>query len=641
MWPFRPDRISELFDDEQLRAFLLLGDSLGSAVKFVERTSDVAYRSVDGDPSRERSRGDAFCTFFRHGLVDGKPAFAGADSACARCEEKLLRLSTDAGSAEGDITHRRCHMGLTDFIVPVNVMGRAAGALVAGRVVRAEEERQRIRKIVSRLGTLTRTEAASTRVGDAIEPANEKVRKRLHGEIAEIPLADGEAILADMKTLAGKLGALGTRQFEARRLRREAELLGRAGDWPRSAPLSRVDLSEQTSAVLSFLRVELKIEFLAFFARVPSELDGEKACLSLVAESGLDTGTRQRYLELDFSQISTDAVSGRESVSASISALRPTSHTPDGLKDRLTKSLFFAPVELRSGREGALVFGPALSTVVPEDRDFAFLADTAVATTRRYYSLALEVDRAHVQGQLETRESRVGELREAVKDLKVSEKEARETRGFSNFDICKLVHKCVARATKLASEQGVDLDDRTVPERLPLHGHRRLLGDAVMRLIELGVGSSTNIDKESARSPLRVIVKRTQKGFWIGVESIGEFLKPESRRKLLARPGRGNDRRTKKSVDSSGGVSTDLDVGIIYRAARRHHGRFRVESERLRRFESNPKRWLGKTTFVLELPDSLIRTVVKAEPGAPPSSEGQGSKKASRRKSSPPRGADS
>ena len=35
---------------------------------------------------------------------------------------------------------------------------------------------------------------------------------------------------------------------------------------------------------------------------------------------------------------------------------------------------------------------------------------------------------------------------------------------------------------------------------------------------------------------------------------------------------------------------------------RRHDGRIRVDSERLRRWERDRNRWVGKTTFLMELP---------------------------------------
>ena len=35
---------------------------------------------------------------------------------------------------------------------------------------------------------------------------------------------------------------------------------------------------------------------------------------------------------------------------------------------------------------------------------------------------------------------------------------------------------------------------------------------------------------------------------------------------------------------------------------RRHEGRLRIDSERLHKWEKDPKRWVGKTTFMVDLP---------------------------------------
>ena len=184
MWPFRPANISAVLSDDAIRELLLLGGDV--TVSFVEAVSDDEFRSIDANPRREESFPDPFCSFFRHGRAEGRVAFSGADEACAACEQKFVGIvtMTEEGRSNDATLHRRCHMGLTDFLVPVSVGGRRIGSLIAGRVVKEAGDRGRIRKIVERLGSQTRSEAASSR-GDSepIQPASDKARKRLLHEI--------------------------------------------------------------------------------------------------------------------------------------------------------------------------------------------------------------------------------------------------------------------------------------------------------------------------------------------------------------------------------------------------------------------------------------------------------------------------
>ncbi len=95
MWPLRAERLTDLIPVEELRLLLSAAGSASSAMTFCERTSEVDYHDVNAGPHPERDRPDPFCTFFRHGEVTEeasrngrpgkKPAFDGADTACARC----------------------------------------------------------------------------------------------------------------------------------------------------------------------------------------------------------------------------------------------------------------------------------------------------------------------------------------------------------------------------------------------------------------------------------------------------------------------------------------------------------------------------------------------------------------------------
>jgi hypothetical protein len=58
-------------------------------------------------------------------------------------------------------------------------------------------------------------------------------------------------------------------------------------------------------------------------------------------------------------------------------------------------------------------------------------------------------------------------------------------------------------------------------------------------------------------------------------------------------------------------------VRELLAVARRHAGRFRVDSERLHRSEADPRKWVGRTAFVLELPASA-REAAEEPPHAHP-----------------------
>ncbi len=102
MWPFRPANISAVLSDDAIRELLLLGGDV--TVSFVEAVSDDEFRSIDANPRREESFPDPFCSFFRHGEMEGRVAFSGADEACAACEQKFSRIVTSdaAGRSNED-----------------------------------------------------------------------------------------------------------------------------------------------------------------------------------------------------------------------------------------------------------------------------------------------------------------------------------------------------------------------------------------------------------------------------------------------------------------------------------------------------------------------------------------------------------
>jgi hypothetical protein len=617
MWPYRPEKLTDVLSPEDLRHLLGLGSQLGSALTLVERSADGGFRSIDALPRVEEARADPFCTYFRHGLQNGKPAFAGADEACARCEQgfarRLLAPSGGSGAVPGPAAaagpaplRLRCHMGLTDLQVPVAVSGKVVAGLIAGRRVESEEDRHRIRKSAGKLGKLTRAEAESEGDRIVIEPADERARERLIQEIAAIPLrsADLEGGLSDLGRF---LGRLATRQFEGARRAWEDAIVERIDARPRDEVRDFAGLRRDLEDLLGALRDELEVEYLAFFAHTPKELDDADARASLLAESGLGTGTARRFLELDWSRLPIEkggqrsaVARGLESVSAAINALVALRDAPEGLKDRITKAAFLSPVEMGSHLRSALAFGRARSAVPPDDLDWLFLARLARAVSRRYFALAHEIERRWLSEHLTTEAAKRKEADAARKKADAERQELAKTAGFTYFDARKLVNQCLERARGRIEERGIEVDAKALLERLTIRGDRQALLEALQAVLSAGV-ERTRVDPETRKGPpLRVFLRRTRDRVVFGVEAIGDYLEPGERRHLFEREGAGN-----------GGMSKVLD------RLRRHEGRLRVESERLHRDEKDARRWIGRTVFIADLPLPGRAEAQRAPGGAP------------------------
>lgn len=614
MWPFRPDRLTDVFPPEDLRPLLSLGDALGSALTIVELGSQGELERVDPERTESERKPDPFCTFFRHGKAGNRPAFSGANEACSQCEARLGRrlLQPPPGAAisvrDTGVSALRCHMGLTDYLAEVAVGGKAIAGLIAGRRVESEEDRLRIRKIVGKLGKLTRAEAEAEGAGDRlIEPADEKSRDRLVQEIPSIPLRS-EDLERGLLRLARLLGRLAERGFE--RVRRTIEdgiverIDGRRGDPPRQF----AELRDETSQILDQVRDTLGVGFLALLASSPKDLDDPAARATLVAESGLGTGTARRLIEVDLSRLppppegrETEVTRGVSAVNALARALEEGKECPPDLRTRLGTSIFAAPVEVGPHLRAVLCFGSPGSAVSPESGDLQFLSRVARAVSRRYYALAAELERRWLSGRLETEGL-------ARKEAQATARELERTEGFSYFDARKILGSCLERLGGLARERGVEIDVRDCIERLTFRGDRRRITELFARVIDEGI-RRTWIDPETKKgAPLRVFLKRSRTRLFFGAEAIGDYFGPRERRDLFARSGdddgapadsRGEGNRATRGEVGVGSLEAELET------VRRHGGRLRVESERLHRLEKDRSRWLGKTTFLvdLQLPD--------------------------------------
>ena len=644
MWPFRPETISDVLPRDDLKLLLRLGDSVGSAVTLIERGEDANLTRLD--PEAERSS-DPFCSYFRLGRVGGKLAFDGADEACAACEMRLARraLQPQPGASlparDSGAVASRCHMGLTDYLVPVTVGGKPLAALIAGRRVETDEDRMRIRKIVGKLGKLTRAEAEKESAADRlIEPAEEKARDRLVQEIASIPLASPELERA-LSRLAKLLGRIASRGFEGSRRMVEDRIIERIDARMGEAPKQFGDLRRETSELLEEIQNELGFEHLALFAATPKDLDDPDARASLVAESGLNASTAKRLIELDWSKLPSvaasrdaDAMRGLSALSAAHKALESTRDAPPGLKDRITSSFFFAPVECGPHLRAALAFGAPRSTVEPDSTDLQFLARIARAFTRRYYALAADIERRWLSQHLENEGT-------ARREAEGAKRELERTEGFTYFDARKILNQCLERIARRVETRKVEIDTRDCLDRVTFRGVRREITALFQRLLEEGI-ERTLVDPETQKgSPIRVFLRRSRTRLFFGTESIGDYLDAHERRALFAKDastGNGSgesDRRDpapsrappplsmRPPVPREGrGEPPDRSLGEELASLRRHEGRIRVESERLHRWERDRNRWLGKTTFLVDLPlpvrppDGERRAGAESRPGA-------------------------
>ena len=683
MWPFRPEKLTEILPREDLQRLLELGAGLGSALTLVEKGPEGTYVAIEQLPRGDATHRDPFCSFFRQGKVGEKLAFEGADEACAQCEQRFARRVLDPNNAnplplnELGVAHLRCHMGLTDYLYPLMVGGKVLAALIGGRRVEEEDDRQRIRKTAGKLGKLTRAEAESAATSDKIliQPLDERCRDRLLAEIPEIPLGtdDFQRHLADLGKVIARLAE---RQYEGPRRALEDALVERVDSRHGELPRTFADLRRDAGLTLDMVRSELGVEYLAFFALAPRDMDQKGARPTLAAESGLELNTSKRLLELDWERFPPDSTGSRNeitrglgAISSMISALVATIDAPLGLKDRLTKCMFMALVETGWNVPSALCYGSAQSVLRPEDNDYRFLARVARAVSRRYYALAAEVERRWISERLLKEEAARQEAEEArkasqnvVREMEAARKQEAQVRGFMHFDLRRLVDSCLERVRRLAEERKVEVDARALLDRAMYDGDRRRLGDAMEKILIQGI-ERTQADSESKKAaPLRVYLKRSRESLVFGVEAVGHYMEPEERRSLFAREERparrsrgaehGRERAAAPSEAAAetspaapasgisaaqplegnqaqkapaperapapaamgGGLATFRDILAILR---RHNARFFVKSERLHRAEGDPHRWIGKTEFVFDLPLSH-RQAEDREAAAPP-----------------------
>ena len=427
MWPYRPRRLTELLEPDEISFLLGQGivQLLRSDVTLVEPGADGTPAKITLPDASLAQHESPFCHFFRHGRVSNKIAFAGADAECESCElrygarvlEAAARSVNDDSSVTApSLSSARCHMGLLDFAATVVVRGTPLASVLAGRRVESDDDRGRITKKVGKIGKLTRAEVRSIEESGgsavaSIRPQSDEARELLLQEVQKIPRAD--ATLGEtLERVAKLLAKLAEGKYALARREWEEGVLARIVAEGTELPQRRANILKWVDSAVARLQAELGSEFVALFARLPEDLGREEQPLRLLAQRGLASEERVQLrsadamMELDARDIAAPAESLDECVeramdarSALIGSLRPKEGCPDHWKSELTKSVFVAACREGPGLEFVVAFGaPGVIPGAtadgrrPEARrgDFGFLWRSARRVSERYLLAASE-----------------------------------------------------------------------------------------------------------------------------------------------------------------------------------------------------------------------------------------------------------
>ncbi len=147
-WPFIPDRLSDIFDEELIRFI-----QSGSSVRLRAAVAIVEFRlNLNGKPEPYYIPADDpwlnycnFCKYLRKGNFEtDAAAFPGADEVCRSFDESQA-LSYFEGrlfpESKRDGIGYFCHMGLCDAIAPIRVAGNTVACLFSGQFLPTTPER--------------------------------------------------------------------------------------------------------------------------------------------------------------------------------------------------------------------------------------------------------------------------------------------------------------------------------------------------------------------------------------------------------------------------------------------------------------------------------------------------------------------
>lgn len=629
MWPYRPNKLTDLLSREELSALLSqgIGQQLRSNLLLVEPKHGDNGVEPDVLVSIDEPGENPFCSLLRHGKENEQAAFGGGDAACRRCEKRFAgRALRDLAPAEntdhGGVLQARCHMGLQDLAAAVMVGNQLLAVLVAGRRIAAEEDRLRIRKRVGKLGKLTQAEKRSMeKAGNdpvaPITPASEESRRRLSDEIAAIEIID-PGLETELSKSAGMLSSFSQGRLQAARQSWEADVLESIVPGTNALPVRRSAILNWLDSAVRMTRRVLGLEFIAVFGRLPESTGKSASSLRLLGQDGLNNSEDEEIalrgedavllldpapLRIEGKTAQDSINSGLELTSSLIGAVKTTSSSPPGWKDRLTKSIFVAAPATNEGLEMVFVFGPppGQEDLSPGTDDYLLLWKSARALCDRYLLASLESrrrDLAHYEDR-EKKKKPSGPLQ------------------LQRFNARKLLDACLEPMQELASTRSVCFGLEGLPERLMMEADRKKL-KAVFDCILLQTLEFARPHPENGNPSIMVSIRRDKKirgRLLFHFDVIGRYLDGRDHRKLFAPDAK------KAGVEDENG--TGGGQAVSFKEAQQniswHKGRLKVESERLGNGKGpggdKPGQWLGRTIFTVEIPSHPPRQSPRKQSG--------------------------
>lgn len=621
MWPYRPSKLTDLLSREELSALLSqgLGHKLRSNVLLVEPREENGEPGPDVLVSIDEQEESSFCSLLRHGKENDQTAFAGGDSACRRCENRfaaraLRELSPCEEARNPDKTsvlQARCHMGLQDLAAAVMVDNQLLAVLVAGRRIAAEEDRVRIQKRVGKLGKLTRAEKRSMEKAGKdpvapITPASEEARQQLINEISSIEKID-PALETELSKAAGMLTSFSQGRLQAARQAWETSVLEALVPGTDGLPVRRSAILNWLDSAVGMTRRTLDLEFFAVFGRLPESTGKSAAALRLLGQDGLgNEGDEEISLRgenatllLDPAPFRLDEKTAQDSISSAleapsalIGAVKTTSSSPAGWKDRLTKSIFVAAPATNDGLELVFIFGPPRRQEEnsPGTDDYLLLWKSARALCDRYLLASLESRRREL-ARYEDREKK---------------KKPSGPLQLQHFNARKLLDACLAPMQKLAGSRSIQFGLEGLPERLMMEADREKLKD-VFDCILLQAIEFARPHPENGNPSILVSIRRDKKirgRLLFNFDVIGRYLDGSDHRQLFTL-------ESKKTDEKNGNASIPPGTRVVsFKEAQQniswHKGRLKVESERLGNSKGpggdKPGQWPGRTIFTVEIP---------------------------------------
>ncbi len=216
-WPFLPDRLTDILSEDLLR-FIQAGSAIHTKLPLaiVElQTEDGGKPTPHYIPMDDRwLQHSGFCEYFR-GETEGQgPAFKGADQACRAfdCRQALDffegRLKPEPGRFAVEY---RCHMGLWDFLTPIEVAGKCVAVILGGQ--RRPTSRDQIDEVVAKVLAIGTPQRPDIAIGTGR-------KETLRQKIDDVPPHSPD-LLGRLEAEAERIGGLAAKHWELQKLLRE------------------------------------------------------------------------------------------------------------------------------------------------------------------------------------------------------------------------------------------------------------------------------------------------------------------------------------------------------------------------------------------------------------------------------------